>query len=308
MSHLRVKFLTVYSHAVGLSIEFSIFIDDVFYRGYNSIRLYIEKDKFMFPIIDVFGFEIGTYSVLAVVGFVITALVSLSFGKRRNIPYEKTLLMILICGAGLFLGGHFLFALTNIKEIALLFQRGEMSYSALRPLISGMVFYGGLIGASAALLIYIKADSTIPKGDAFDVFAVAVPLFHTFGRIGCFLAGCCYGVESDFGFVTEYNNAPAHFGVVRFPVQLFEASGNLLIFILLVYFFKRNILKSKLFVLYLGIYAPMRFALEFFRGDEVRGFVMGLSTSQLISLIIMIAMLIYSSRLYMQSKKKSNSE
>ncbi len=247
----------------------------------------------MFPSFDVFGLEIQTYSILSAIGFFVVAFLAVSLGKKRNIPTDKTLVMMIVSAVGLFLGGHFLFALTNIKGIALLSQSGELNLKALMPYVGGMVFYGGLIGAAVALMIYVKVETSVLKGDAFDVFAVSVPLFHAFGRVGCFLAGCCYGIESDFGFVTEYNNAPAHFGVVRFPVQLFEAFGNLVIFAFLLIFFKRNMFKSKLFALYLGIYAPMRFVLEFFRGDKIRGFVFGLSTSQLISLMIILALLVY---------------
>lgn len=247
----------------------------------------------MFPVINIFGLEVQTYSVLAAAGFAVTAVVAVMLGKKRNIPSEKTLLMLIFSAAGLFLGGHFLFALTNIKEIALLSQSGELSLSSLMPLVGGMVFYGGLIGSTVAMLIYVRVDSSVSKGDAFDVFAVVVPLFHAFGRVGCFLAGCCYGVESDFGITTYYNHSPAHFGVSRFPVQLFEALGNLIIFVILIYFYKRNMVKSRLFALYLGIYAPMRFVLEFFRGDKIRGFLWGLSTSQFISLVVVVLLLIY---------------
>ncbi len=242
----------------------------------------------MFPHINIFGLQIQTYSLLAAIGLMVTAFVAISLGNYRNIKPDKSLVAVLAAVAGIFIGGHILFALTNMKEISSLVSKGEFSVSSVMPYVSGMVFYGGLFGAIAAVLIYTNVNKEMSKADVFDVFAVSVPLFHAFGRVGCFFAGCCYGVESEFGIVTYLNNSPTHYGVSRFPVALFEAFVNLLLFTLLLYLFKNKKLSGKLVFLYLGIYAIARFVLEFFRGDEVRGFVLGLSTSQLISLLILL--------------------
>lgn len=247
----------------------------------------------MYPLINIFGFEIQTYSVMAVIGFVLTAVLALNLGKRRNIPTETSLMVTFVSAFGIFLGGHLLFALTNLQNIVKLISSGNFSFSALMPYISGMVFYGGLFGAVVAVFLYTAKNKDVKRSDVLDIFAVSVPFFHIFGRIGCFLAGCCYGVESDFGITTYLNTSATHYGVSRFPVALVEAFINLLIFILIVSFFKRNKLKGKLVFLYLIIYAPARFALEFFRGDIIRGFILGLSTSQFISLLIISFICIY---------------
>lgn len=258
----------------------------------------------MYPLINIFGFEIQTYSVMAVIGFVLTAVLALNLGKRRNIPTEKSLMVTFVSVFGIFLGGHFLFALTNLQNIVKLISSGNFSFSTLMPYISGMVFYGGLFGAVVAVFLYTAKNKDVKRSDVFDVFAVSVPFFHIFGRIGCFLAGCCYGVESDFGITTYLNTSATHYGVSRFPVALVEAFINLLIFILIVSFFKRNKLKGKLVFIYLIIYAPARFALEFFRGDIIRGFIFGLSTSQFISLLIISFICIYFLVLYIKKKSK----
>ena len=247
----------------------------------------------MYPLINIFGFEIQTYSVMAVIGFVLTAVLALNLGKRRNIPTETSLMVTFISAFGIFLGGHLLFALTNLQNIVKLISSGNFSFSALMPYISGMVFYGGLFGAVVAVFLYTAKNKDVKRSDVFDIFAVSVPFFHIFGRIGCFLAGCCYGVESDFGITTYLNTSATHYGVSRFPVALVEAFINLLIFILIIFFFKRNKLKGKLVFIYLIIYAPARVALEFFRGDIIRGFIFGLSTSQFISLLIISFICIY---------------
>lgn len=247
----------------------------------------------MYPLINIFGFKIQTYSVIAVIGFIVTSVVAVRLGKHRKITFDKSLMATLMSGLGIFIGGHFLFALTNIKNIVKAVTESSFSFSDLIPYISGMVFYGGLFGAIIAVLIYSAVDKDVKKKDLLDIFAVSVPLFHAFGRVGCFFAGCCYGVESEFGITTYLNSSPTHYGVSRFPVALVEALINLLVFALLLYFFKRNKLSGKLIFIYLLMYAPARFVLEFFRGDKVRGFIFGFSTSQFISLLILCFLIIY---------------
>lgn len=260
----------------------------------------------MLPHINVFGFEIQTYSILAAVGFIVTAIVAVHLGKSRNIPPDKSLTATLAAAAGVFLGGHFLFTLTNMSKIAALAGSGDFSFSALLPYVSGMVFYGGLFGSILAVIIYTKLDKEIPKADVFDVFAVSVPLFHAFGRVGCFFAGCCYGVECDLGITTYLNISATHYGISRFPVALFEALANLLIFALLLFLFKRKKLYGRLILAYLSIYAPVRFVLEFFRGDDVRGFILGFSTSQFISLLIVVAVALYLLIKFIKKSSKAN--
>ncbi len=247
----------------------------------------------MYPFISIFGFEVQTYSVIAVIGFIVTAMVAAGLGKTRKVSADKSITATLMSAIGIFIGGHILFALTNIKSIVKAIMTDGFKFSDLLPYISGMVFYGGLFGAIIALHIYSNVNKSVSKKDLFDVFSVSVPLFHCFGRIGCFFAGCCYGVESDFGIISYFNTSATHYGVSRFPVALVEAFGNLLIFFLLLYFFKKIKFAGKLVFVYLLMYAPLRFVLEFFRGDEVRGFIFGLSTSQFISVLIVCFLIIY---------------
>lgn len=247
----------------------------------------------MYPIINFFGFEIQSYALLALAGFAVTALTAVFLGRKRKIQLYKSLWATLVSGIGIFVGGHLLFALTNIKSIISTAYNGSLTLETLLPYISGMVFYGGFFGALVTLLIYSKLDKDVDRKDIFDIFAVSAPLFHTFGRVGCFFAGCCYGVESDFGITTYLNTSAVHYGISRFPVQLVEALVNLIVFALLFSLFKRKLLYGRLVFLYMFIYAFARFVLEFFRGDNIRGFVLGFSTSQFISLLILAFLCIY---------------
>ena len=157
----------------------------------------------------------------------------------------------------------------------------------MKDIFGGSVFYGGLLGGLLSGLIVIKAKKMNLKFTT-DFLTPIIPLFHTFGRIGCFLSGCCYGVKSKIGFTYKHSLIESANGVNRFPIQLVEASFNLLLFILIYYLFRKGKIKGKLLYLYLILYSIIRFALEFFRGDSYRGFLLHLSTSQIISILIFL--------------------
>ena len=123
----------------------------------------------------------------------------------------------------------------------------------------------------------------------------ALPLFHAFGRVGCFLAGCCYGIPAPAGwlgvtFPASAIEAPS--GVPLLPVQLYEAAGCVLLFLLLDHLTDRGWPGGRLLALYLALYAVFRFLLEFLRGDAVRGSLGPLSTSQVISLAVLAGVLL----------------
>ena len=121
----------------------------------------------MYPLINIFGLSVQTYSLIAAIGFIVTTFVAVRLGKLRKIPSDKSLVATILAGLGIFAGGHFLFALTNIKSIFKLISSGEFSFSALTPYIGGMVYYGGLFGAIIALLIYCQASKDVARADRF---------------------------------------------------------------------------------------------------------------------------------------------
>ncbi len=247
----------------------------------------------MFPFIDFFGRRIGSYALCAIAGLFLSVFCVYRLGKRYNIAFEELILVILAAAGGMAAGGSLLYGLTNTKELILLFRSigaitiGEF-FSGLLSCFGGMVYYGGFLGGATAVWIYSRAAKNIPKEPIMDLYAVCVPLFHVFGRIGCFLGGCCYGIESSIGFLIEDNPlSPGFNGVRRFPVQLLEAGLNLMIFFVLLAVYRSGKFKQKLIYLYMLIYPPIRFLLEFLRGDTIRGFLFGLSTSQWVSVILL---------------------
>jgi phosphatidylglycerol:prolipoprotein diacylglycerol transferase len=110
---------------------------------------------------------------------------------------------------------------------------------------------------------------------------------HSFGRIGCFFAGCCYGIKYQGPFSITFLDSiagPNH--VALFPIQLLESFINVLVSIFLIFYSKKDRLPGKIFGIYLMLYSLIRFFLEFLRGDIIRGKLFGITTSQWISLLL----------------------
>lgn len=150
----------------------------------------------------------------------------------------------------------------------------------------GFVFYGGLLGA-LAFVLFCVVKFKIHMGD-FNIFIPSLLIGHGIGRIGCFLAGCCFGIE------LEHAHLFSHYlhGSERVPIQLIEAG---FLFLGSIYFLKNFKLNSLNYVMnYLFYYGVVRFVTEFFRGDKFRGIWFELiSTSQIIAIAFVFVFLFY---------------
>lgn len=247
----------------------------------------------MVPPITFMGREIYAYTLTALVGLLVTIFFSYWLAKRMKTDEYTMLFAILIAAAGAFLGGHILYALTNLDYLVYLFQNLDripnfstfLSYAY--PAFSGSVFYGGLLGGLALACVYVKKIGQ-PMKPCADIGAVAIPTFHAFGRLGCFLSGCCFGIESEIGFVMHHSIVEEGNGVRRFPVQLLEVGFNVVLAVVFYLNLRKCKAKGKLLHLYFYAYPVFRFLNEFLRGDAYRGIYGGLSTSQWISVALVI--------------------
>ncbi len=248
----------------------------------------------MYPYIEIFGRSIGTYGIMAAIGMLASALCCYLLLRKKEVFFEDIAMTGLIFAAGAVIGAHIVYGITNTDKIITLFKniKDYNFISFVQTLFGnyfgGMVFYGGLIGGLIALVISNKVSQKYFRGDVmFDAVAVAIPLFHTFGRIGCFLGGCCYGVASEVGFTAHGNTLyPSVNDVNRLPIQLIESGLNLILFFVLLALYKKGKFQHRMLIVYFYIYPVIRFTDEFFRGDEIRGFLFGLSTSQIISILL----------------------
>ena len=139
-----------------------------------------------------------------------------------------------------------------------------------------------------------------------DVMAVTTCLVHAFGRLGCFMAGCCYGKPTDtaLGYTFTHEACYAEpLGTPLHPTQLYEAGFIILVMIILLSLRDHRKFMGQLFLLYLMLYAFGRFVIEYFRGDLKRGFVVEdiISHSQLIALVVFVTVLIIYIRKYRQA-------
>ena len=259
----------------------------------------------MFPSFEIFGKTFGLYAICAVLGVLLIGFLLSRRVKKQGYDENDAILFILALALGVVVGGSILYAITNLHLLPKLFSAKSLkeAWQILESLFGGSVFYGGLIGGAIAGFVFVKINK-LDRVFYMDSMAALIPLFHAIARVGCFLGGCCYGIESSFGFTAHGNPySPAVNDVRRFPVQLLESLGNLLIFVILQWLFsqiwsKKNAsapafvkkLKGRLLPVYMLLYPILRFSDEFLRGDEIRGFVFGgaLSTSQFISILMFV--------------------
>lgn len=249
----------------------------------------------MAPQIHFLGQTYSSYLLMAAVGGVVSFFVLAKIQKKRSVNPRSLFFMIVWMLAGMFVGGNLLYNLVGIRQIVQAFSQAEQYggvFGVILRLFSGSVFYGGLIGALAAAWIYLRKKKQ-KIGEYFDLLAVILPLFHGFGRIGCFFAGCCYGKECRLGFVFQNGIGAGGNGVSRFPVQLLEAGLCFVLFAALLRLFLKNRFRNHLLSVYLGLYSVIRFLLEYLRGDGYRGIYGPFSTSQWIGIAILLSLAVY---------------
>lgn len=245
----------------------------------------------MLPEIHIFGARLPTYGLLSVFGAAICFFYLLQKYQKYQIARDDMVHSLLFASIGAMVGGKLLFLVTIFPYYSALFEHYSIAEVLTNLLTQGFVFYGGLIGALLMVLLYCRMYQ-ISFSNMMYMAAPAFPLFHFFGRIGCFLAGCCHGIPVSWGIAYHNSLGNVPNGVPLLPVQLIEAGGNLLLFLLLNWMQNRK-KEGNLIGIYLVAYSMMRFILEFFRGDKLRGIFWGLSTSQWIALAIVISVPIF---------------
>ena len=233
-------------------------------------------------------FHIGSYTVysygmMIFLGIVCAYLTAEFRAKKRGLNSDNVFDMSMLSVIGGAVGAKLLFYIVEIKSVI-------ANPSILLQIKDGFVVYGGIIGGIISCLIYCKKKKLDPA-EWFDLIIPEIAIAQAFGRIGCLLAGCCYGAETTSAFhivFTSSDYAPNN--VWLYPTQIMSAMLNLLNFVLLTQVIARLTKKKGVVTAcYLIFYSIGRFVIEFFRGDLERGAVGALSTSQFISIFILIA-------------------
>jgi phosphatidylglycerol:prolipoprotein diacylglycerol transferase len=244
----------------------------------------------MFPVLfQIKGQIIHSYGFFIALGYIASlALLSL-LAKRRGLDPARFLDLAFLALVSGVIGGRFLFVLTNLSY----FVRYPSEVFDFWQ--GGLVFYGGFITATGACAFYIRKKN-LPMAESLDLLAAALTLGHAFGRIGCFAAGCCYGSYCELPWAVHLHSDlvdPALRGLPLHPTQLYESVSLFLLSGVLVWLLEKKKFKpGGVALFYVMAYSLIRSIIEIFRGDGIRGFLIGnwLSTSQgIASLLFFVA-------------------
>jgi phosphatidylglycerol:prolipoprotein diacylglycerol transferase len=236
---------------------------------------------------------IFTYGFMIAIGTLLAFAHTAFFAKKKyGLPVHKTtdlVLLLIVCAV---IGGKFFFF---FEEPTKYFQEPAL---LLKGFENGFVFFGSLLCCIPAMLIYFKKNN-LPIWGMLDIMALTTCIVHIFGRMGCFFAGCCYGLPADLPWSITFTHPqsharPLHTGL--HPSQLYAVFSLAIIASILWYLRKRKEFNGQLFLLYLMLYAAVRIVLEVFRGDYQRGFLFNgiITHSQFIGvLIILVTGIVY---------------
>ncbi len=230
------------------------------------------------------------YGVLVAAGF----LAGLWTASRRGVKDGFTPEMIMdLCPALLFgsiAGARFLYVISYWKESF----AGLPWWEVFMIQHGGLVFYGGLVGASISVILYSRYRR-LPLWKLADVLAPSIALGHAFGRIGCLMNGCCYGAPASIPWAIHFPaDHPTH-GAGVHPTQIYESLLNIGLYAGLAWFYRRKHFDGQIFATYLVGYAMLRSGVEVFRGDYEIHYLGGWATpGQMVSIgILLVAAILF---------------
>jgi len=224
----------------------------------------------VFPkVISIGDFFLPAYGVLVAAGFLVALWLASRLAARSGLKPE------VVSNTGVYSA---LIGLAGAKLLMFLFdmdfyRNNPREILSLSTLQSGGVFYGGVVLAIVFAAFYVRRHGQPPL-PVMDVFGPSLALGHAIGRLGCFAAGCCWGVECRRPWAVTFTDPEANrltgvpLNVALHPTQLYEAAAELAIFAVLYRFFFRPHGDGAVFGLYLLLYSSARFVIEFFRAHQ----------------------------------------
>jgi phosphatidylglycerol:prolipoprotein diacylglycerol transferase len=208
------------------------------------------------------GFSLHWYGVLVAAGF----LVGLWTASRRAVRNGLAAEWIVDMGpwliVGTVVGARTLYVISYWREF---FSQQPLT-EIFMVQHGGLIFYGGLVGASLACILYSRLKK-LPLWKVADALAPSIALGHAFGRIGCLMNGCCYGRECHLPWAIHFPLDHDTHGAAVHPVQIYEAALNLALYVGLATLYRRKKFEGQVFALYLLAFPVLRSTVEFFRGD-----------------------------------------
>ena len=245
----------------------------------------------MFPRLFTYdSFALPTYGVLVALGFVAGLAVAVRLAGRARLDKDQ----IFNLGVYLALAGMLGAKVFLVVQDWDYYRENPRQIFSSSTLQSGGIFYGGLLIAIAFAFLYIRR-ARLPFWKVADCFVPGIALGHTFGRLGCFAAGCCWGEPSGLPWAVAFHDPYAHqvvgvpLEVRMHPTQLYEATALLVIFAFLYRLHERRRFDGQVLGWYLLLYPAARFLIEFLRDHSASAWLWGnrLSDAQGVSLVLM---------------------
>jgi phosphatidylglycerol:prolipoprotein diacylglycerol transferase len=242
------------------------------------------------------NFPVNTYGVFLAIAFLCAIYVTVKLAQRDGLPRERIYDLSLWMLLASLIGSKVLMLFTEPE-----YRDNPWALLSLDFLRSGGVFYGGLLGAVVAGYFLMKRYQ-LPWWKTADACAPGIAVGNFFGRQGCFAAGCCWGEPTSLPWGVKFTELGHQITGVPIdqhlhPTQLYESFAMLLVFLFLLWLHKHRRFSGQVILVYAMLYSIIRFAIEFVR-DDPRGDILGLttltglSTSQMISLVVGIVALI----------------
>jgi len=222
------------------------------------------------PVLLDLGFlKIYSWGFMVALAFIVATILSAKEAKRKKIDHEKIYSLVAYIIIGAIIGSRIGYLLFNPTSILDIFKFWE----------GGLSFHGGFIGGTLFGFFYVKKNK-LNFWEIADVVSPSIPLAQAIGRIGCFLRGCCYGIETALPWGINY------LGETRHPTQIYSSIALFLIFIFLSKQKYKKSFNGALFLTYIIIYSVFRFFIEFIRAEPRVLF--GLTGAQIASIILFV--------------------
>lgn len=253
--------------------------------------------------LEIGNLTVHWYGVLVAVGFLAGLWTASRRGLRDGLPADTMMDLGPWLIVGAIVGARLLYVVSYWNEV---FAEAPW-WEVFMIHHGGLVYYGGLLGAIGSGILFVRRRG-LPLWKVADTVAPSIALGHVFGRIGCLMNGCCYGVPTDLPWGIRFPHLHESGGVPVHPTQIYESTLNLALYVSLAWLFRRKRFHGQVFACYLVAYALLRSLVELFRGDyEVRA--LGVFTpGQLVSIAVFTAGAVLLWRLPRQNGKVAASE
>jgi phosphatidylglycerol:prolipoprotein diacylglycerol transferase len=251
----------------------------------------------MHPILFQIGdWPVYSYGVLLAAAYLIALQLAVVRARHRGLDGTKIMDLGIYLIIAALVGAKLMLVIVDFDYF--LAQPREM----LSLVRAGGVFYGGLL-AALGVAIFLVRRYQLRLWTTADLFAPGIALGHVVGRLGCLMAGCCYGKPTSVPWAITFtdplaaSNVGTPLGIPLHPTQLYDAGAELLILIVLLVTERRGRpFEGRTFWLYMLLYGISRFIVEIYRGDD-RGIILGVSTSQFVSILVVPLALVMLARL-----------